>query len=61
MQNQEMNMMQFRKRWYDEGLQIKVICTFLCPTAVKIMEKDRKLNNIYFSSVYEEGKSPRTL
>ena len=50
--------MQFRKRSCDEGLQVMGI---LCPSAVKIMEKDRKLKNIHFSSVCEEGESPHTL
>ena len=59
MQNHVRNAMQFRKRSCDEGLQS--YGHFLCPSAVKNMEKNRKLKDFHFSSVCEEGESPCTL
>ena len=47
--------MQFRKRSCNEGLDVFVAkCS-------QNTEKDRKLKDFHFSSVCEEGESPRTL
>ena len=50
--------MQFRKVRAMKGCKIMGI---LCPNAVKNIEKDRKLKDFHFSSVCEEGESPRTI
>ena len=59
MQNHVRNTMQFRKRSCDKGLQSYGL--LFCPGAVKNTEKDGKLKDFYFSSVCEEGESPRML
>ena len=58
MQNHMRNMMQFRKDCAMKGCNVMA---FLCPSAVKNTEKDRKLKDFHFSSICEEGESPCTL
>ena len=56
MQNHVRNIMLFRKRSCDEGLQSYRRFRVQVQTG-----KDRKLNNIHFSSVCEQDESPCTL
>ena len=53
--------MQFTKRLCDVATKGCEVMGILCLSAAKTMEKDGRLKTIHFSSVCEEGESPRAL